>query len=380
MTRILHVITSLERGGAENHLVELMRGQLAAGHRVAVASLKGDGWWGAELRRDGIAVSDLGLRRWLDPLALFRLVRAVRAFRPDVVHGHLPPAEPYAWAARRLGAPTAALVISKHNDDPFGIERGYGLITRRITSRAERMIAISDAVGRFVVPLGVDPRRIRVVHYGLDGVRWAAPDRASVAALRSAWSGDAPDAVVVGCVARLVPQKAHDVLLTGFARAAGPAWRLVLVGSGPLEGELRALAGRLGIAERVIWAGQRSDMAEVMNAFDLFALTSIYEGLGLVLLEAMAAGRPVVASAVSAIPEIVGADGAAGLLVPPRDPDAVAAALRRLADPATAAACSAAGRARVRSRFSVAAMVAATDDVYHQALAERGRGQTACAG
>jgi glycosyltransferase involved in cell wall biosynthesis len=365
MTDILHIITALNRGGAENHLADLVHGQLAAGHRVGVAYLKGDGWWAEALRRAGAEVVALGMRRWIDPLALARLVSATRAFRPTVIHGHLTPAEPYAWAVHALAGRGAALVISKHNDDPFGYERGYGPVTRRFTTHARRVIAISDAVARFLPPLGVDPSRIRVIHYGLDGDRWRRPDSSAVAQLRASWGGE----VIIGCVARLVPQKAHDVLFAGFARAARPSWRLVLVGSGPLEAGLRAEAERIGIGPQVVWAGQRSDMAEVMGAFDAFALTSIYEGLGLVLLEAMAAARPVVASAVSAIPEIVGDDGAAGVLVPPRDPEALAAALRRITDPATAAAMGAAGQLRVARRFSLAKMVAATDAAYTEALA-----------
>lgn len=365
MTAILHVITALNRGGAENHLADLVRGQLAAGHRVGVAYLKGDGWWTETLRAAGADITDLGMRRWLDPLALLRLVTAVRRFQPEVVHGHLTPAEPYAWMARCLAARRAAFVVSKHNDDPCGLERGYRPVTRRVTTRARRVIAISAAVARFLPPLGVDSGRIRVIRYGLDVAAWVRPDPAAVARLRTEWGGT----VVIGCVARLVPQKAHEVLLAGFARAATPAWRLVLVGSGPLECVLRAEAQRLGIAAQVVWAGQRSDMAEVMGSFDALALTSIYEGLGLVLLEAMAAGRPVVASAVSAIPEIVGDDGAAGVLVPPRDPAALAGALRRVIDPAVAAVMGPAGRRRVAEHFSLASMVAATDAVYAEALA-----------
>lgn len=362
--RILHVITALNRGGAENHLADLVRGQLAAGHRVGVAYLKGDGWWAESLRTAGADIVELGMRWWLDPRVLRRLIAAVRRFRPEVVHGHLTPAEPYAWAAHAFAAHHAVFVVSKHNDDPCGLERGYRPVTRCVTTRADRVIAISAAVARFLPPLGVDAGRIHVVHYGLDAAVWMQPDRSAVARLRAQWGGT----VVIGCVARLVPQKALDILLAGFARAATAEWRLVLVGSGPLEGSLRAEAQRLGIAAQTVWAGQRSDMPEVMGSFDALALTSIYEGLGLVLLEAMAAGRPVVASAVSAIPEIVGDDGAAGILVPPRDPEALAGALRRVIDPAVAAAMGAAGRRRVAERFSLANMVAATDAAYAKAL------------
>jgi glycosyltransferase involved in cell wall biosynthesis len=365
MTAVCHVITALERGGAENHLVELARAQRAAGLDVSIASLKGDGWWGARLRAEGLRIDDLGWRGWRDPRPIARLVRLLRRHRPDIVHGHLLGAEPAAVIAHAIAAPRAALVITRHNDDPLGLERGLGPVTRLLTRRARRVIAISDAVAADLARRGIARDRIDVIRYGIDPQPWMQPDRAAATALRAAWGGR----VVVGCIARLVPQKAHEVLLEAFARASAPDWRLVLVGSGPREAELRALAEHLGIAARTVWAGQRSDMPEIVHACDVLALSSVYEGLGLVLLEAMAAARPVVASRVSAIPEIVGPD--AGLLVPPRDPDALAAALARAADPAVAAACGAAGRARVLRDFTVEAMRAATAAVYRAALAER---------
>src|SRR5262249_17815457 len=154
--------------------------------------------------------------------------------------------------------------------------------------------------------------------------------------------------LVVGTVGRLAPQKGLHVLLEGFARyralASQPS-RLIMVGRGPLETELRARSLELGLADAVVWAGFRDDIPAVMSSFDVFGLSSQYEGCGLVLLEAMTAGKPVVATKVSAIPELV-EDGITGLLSPVGDPVAFGGAILRLEDTALREKLGTAGRKR----------------------------------
>lgn len=363
--KVLHVITSISRGGAENHLVDLVAGQIRRGLTVHVAYLKDDGYWTARFTAMGAGVTALGLNRYgeLGPLKALRAL--IRSFVPDLVHAHMPPAEIYTRLAL-LGDRTP-LVISKHNDEPF--YRGFGQrwAGSWVAGRAGRIIAISDAVRAYFCGGGLDlpAQQVLTIRYGIDTGPYAEVADSAVAALRSEW-GVSPESLLIGTVARLAPQKALDVLLNGFAtycrRAARPA-RLVIVGTGPLREALQGQARQLGIADRVIWAGFREDIPVVMNALDLFTLTSIYEGFGLVLLEAMAAARPVVASAVSAIPEIV-VDGETGRLVPPREPDRLAAALLELQDPAVRQRYGMAGRQRVQQQFTLDRMVERTAQVY----------------
>jgi glycosyltransferase involved in cell wall biosynthesis len=143
--------------------------------------------------------------------------------------------------------------------------------------------------------------------------------------------------------------------------------RLVLVGRGPLEAELKALADRLGLANVVVWAGFKEEIPVAMNAFDCFALTSLNEGFGLVLLEAMAAARPVVATAVSAIPEIV-SDGETGILCAPQDSDSVARALLRMEKVHVRRQLGSAGAARAASIFTLDHMLDKTLSVYRECL------------
>jgi glycosyltransferase involved in cell wall biosynthesis len=371
--RVLHVITGIERGGAENHLAELAFGQVAAGWEVAVAYLKGDPYWGAALAERGVAVEPLGLRFYGDPVALARLRRLVRRFRPDVVHAHLQPAEVYArLALPGRGGPR--FVISKHNNGRFfdGNAALALAAARWVGRRADAIIGISEAVRTRVVneALAREPGRVRTVHYGVDAEPYRAPDPEGVRRLREAW-GAREGTVLFGTAARMVPVKSLETLLEGFAllrrRRPDADTRLVLVGAGPLQPSLRERAGALGIGDACVWAGFREDMPRVMGALDVFALTSLSEGFGLVLIEAMAAGKPVLSTRVGATPEIV-VPGRTGHLVPPREPGELARAMEACLDPAVRGAYGSAGRERSLG-FTLDRMVAATLRVYEGVLA-----------
>jgi glycosyltransferase involved in cell wall biosynthesis len=189
------------------------------------------------------------------------------------------------------------------------------------------------------------------------------------AAVREDWHIP-PDAWVIGTVARLVPQKALHILIEGYARYRGRATqpsRLVLVGRGPLEDELKSQAQELGIADEIVWAGFREDIPAVMRAFDLFALTSSYEGFGLVLLEAMSAAKPVLATKVSAIPEIV-EDNETGLLCRPGDTSSIADALAKFESAGTRRKMGDAGLRRAQTSFTLARMNSEIESLYRMSI------------
>jgi glycosyltransferase involved in cell wall biosynthesis len=359
--RVLQVITSLARGGAEHHLLLLAAGQAAAGHEVHVAGLKEPSELAPAFAAAGVTAHALGLRRYGEIGPVRRLRALVQRVRPDLVHAHLPPAELYARAAL-LGS-RLPLVITRHNDERFAPIVFERLLSRWCAARAVQVICISEAVRRWTVADRRGPRldaaRAAVVRYALDPAPFAQ------AAPAADLAGDGP---LVGTLARLVPQKGLDVLLEAFARVSPPA-RLVIAGEGPLRDALARRAEQPDLAGRVSLLGPRRDTASVLAALDLFVLPSRWEGFGLVLLEAMAARRAIVATRVSAIPEVV-VEGETGLLVPPDDAPALAAAIGALlADPARRAAMGASGHARVCAQFMPAAMVAATLDIYRTALA-----------
>lgn len=370
---VLHVITTIARGGAENHLVDLISGQVQAGWTVSVAFLKSDGdrYWQGPLEAMGVHTIDLGLERYGQVAPIGRLRRLVEKISPAIIHAHMPPAELYTRLAL-LGLPRTPLIISKHCDIAFMRGPLDSLSERWCAARASRIIAISGAVSRYFEARWPERLRSRIqtIHYGLDASPYEAVSGDEVSGLRRQWEVGPAD-FLVGTVARLTGQKALDVMIRGFAMAveAEPdrVTRLVLVGRGEDEAALKGLCESLGISSRVVFAGFRTDIPAVMKSLDVFALTSDFEGFGLVLLEAMSAGKPIIATNVSAIPEVV-ADGETGILVPAQDPRAFGEAVIRLLDPALRDRLGQAGRRRVSEVFSPTVMVQATLDAYRKAL------------
>jgi glycosyltransferase involved in cell wall biosynthesis len=300
---------------------------------------------------------------------LIKLRRVIRRASFDLVHAHLPPAELYATLALLGISPRALpMLITKHNEERFCAMPGQRLLGRWVAARAAHVITISDAVKRFMAGpgLGLDGRKLSRIYYGIDAGKFGEVQDSDARLLRHEWN--TPDeALVIGFVGRLVGQKDTGTLLRGMARFANesPKVRLVIVGRGRAEAAMRQLANELCISDCIVWAGFRDDIRRVMSAFDIFALTSIYEGFGLVLLEAMASGRAVVATRVGAIPEVV---GATGLLISPRSPDELAVAFHQLSDHSLRERLGEAGRQRVLNEFTLERMWEETDGVYEQCL------------
>ncbi len=371
--RILQVITSLDRGGAENHLLALLTHADRQAFDVETAVLCGEGELVPVFRQAGIPVHLLKARGHFDPLALGRLVRLVREGHFDIVHSHLFRADIYAGlAVAQLGEDRPLLVSTRHNDDRFFLNPFVGIVHYLISARQNLIIAISDHIAHFTVARGVrHPARVRRVYHGLEPPVTRALEREGQR-IRSEL-GISPDAFLVGNVGRLAPQKGQRHLIGAMPAllARIPRAHAVIAGGGDLENFLLDLAEETGVAERVHVLGPRKDVPALMHAMDVFAMPSIWEGFGLVLLEAMAAGRPIVASRVATIPEVV-VDGQTGLLVPAGDPLALAEALAQLADqPGLAARMGEAGRERVRHQFSLEKMVGDTELLYRELVDER---------
>jgi len=369
--RVIHLSKMTGAAGSEGHLLALLPGLRARGIDARLWMLVEPGNPVSEVvdraAALGVPVERIPIRRHLDPGLGRRLVARLRDVRPDLVHTHLIHADLYGIpAARRAGV--RAVISSRHNDDRFRRWPPVRALSRWLWRQTDAGIAISEAIRRFAIAVeGVPPAKIHTVHYGLDpaSVRAAPGARAR---LRAALDLP-PDTPLIGSVCRLIAQKGLDDALSGFARAAGdfPAAHYVIAGEGPLRAALEAQAARLGLAGRTHFLGWRSDAAEVLAALDVLLAPSRWEGFGLVFLEAMALGVPVISTQVSAIPEVV-ADGKTGWLVPPGDPPAIAGALRTaLGDPAERARRAEAGRQRLDAQFTVEAMVDRTLAVYQEA-------------
>ena len=371
--RILHVITTLDVGGAEMHLLSLVGGQTRRGHRVRVAWLKGRGSLTEDFRAAGAEwTGGVGS----GPTLVARLWPHLRW--AERVHTHLLKADMAAGLAATLAGRRGALVSSKHNDEQVLKRRAVSCLHGLIGRLPRRTIVLSDHVGRFIERYGrVPPARQTRIYYGLDREpfeRARSMSSGRRASLRASFGFDARDFVLV-CVARFAAQKAHEVLLDAFRTAldrsapAAPRLRLLLVGDDPFgDGRARAeaRAAELDLGRDCVFAGIRRDVAELYGMADAFVLASLWEGLGLVFLEAMAAGLPVIATRVSAVGEVV-LDGLTGVLVEAGSAEAMAVAMLRLAgDPALCRRLGEVGHERVREHFGLERMIEETLAVYEQ--------------
>jgi glycosyltransferase involved in cell wall biosynthesis len=352
--RVLETLATLRRAGAEQVAVSLACGLSPSRFETGVVTLYDafPGGLDSVLEAHGAPVWRLGKRRGPDPRMWPRLARVLRDFRPDVIHTHsyvlryvLP-----AWALERRGM----VVHTVHNVAEKEVD-ALGRAFHRLAFRAGvRPVAVSGEVARsFRAVYGFEPAAL--IPNGV--VTAGAVEPGSREAWRTA-HGFASDDLLVASVGRFDPQKNPLGLIAAFARAAAgrPALRLAMAGEGALLEASRALAEKLGIGARVSFLGLLERVPEMLSACDLFALASHWEGAPMAVIEAMAAGLPVVATAVGGVPELV-VDGENGLLTPPGDAEALAAALAALADgPEKRLRFGAAAGLRA-VRFDVGAMV-----------------------
>lgn len=310
--RIALVVPSLRGGGLERVVRDLALDLQRLGDQPALFAIDGLGLHAEALLARGIGVHDCQESRWRVRGIPARLIRALRIFQPDVLHAHSGTWYPSAVARIAIGW-RKPLVYTEHGRYPPESWR-RALVERQLGRITNQIVAVSDTVADYLSEFLSLAIRPMVIPNGIDLAPFREPRPAARAALRKAWNID-DEAVVVAAVGRFVPVKNHAAILRGFAAATRqvPSLRLVLLGSGPLEAGLRALATQLGIAPGVIFAGYREDVPDCLAAADCWVCTSATEGLPIAFLEAMAAGLAIVSYEVGGIPAAL---GNAGLLVP----------------------------------------------------------------
>lgn len=373
--RVLHLLRATSVAGAERHVLALTGGLRARGIDARLALLMARNNpvadYRAELEQRGIPCHAFIMRGHADLTLPWRLRALIDGLRPQLVHTHLFHADLYgALAARRSRGP--ALVSSRHNDNAFRRRQPWRGINRRLWRRLDAGIAISQAVADFAVAVENAPReRLRVIHYGLTPACMTPSERRRARHGLRAEFGVDDCTPLIGMACRLVGQKGLSDALQAFARVRAdfPQARLLIAGDGPLRAQLQREARQAGLGESARFLGWREDVPQLLAACDLFFMPSRWEGFGLVLLEAMAQQLPVVASRVSAIPEVV-LDGETGLLAPAGDVAAFSAALLTLLqDPARARRMGHLGRRRLETHFSETRMVEETVALYRELTA-----------
>jgi glycosyltransferase involved in cell wall biosynthesis len=357
---VLHTQKVAGISGSEAHLLQLLPDLRARGWDVRFLMLHEDepgAWEFADaLRSRGVPLDDIKLRADVDPIAFGEVTAYLGRLRPRILHTHLVHSDVYGQLAGSLTRVPLRL-STKHGFNEFREGRWFGFADRSVGSLAHVHIAISQGLAQYLADTeGFDEQGFEIVHYGI------APDGPA-----PPYSGGEPRLL---CIGRLIPIKGHLVLLRALAqaRARVRGVSLDLAGGGPLEPALKSYVRELGIEDAVRFLGFVSPVQAAIEDAAIVVVPSLGEGFGMVALEAMERARPVIASAVGGLPEIV-ADGETGLVVPPADTDALAEAIVAVAgDLPRAAAMGESGRERALSTFTPQRCVERIEELYARVL------------
>ena len=310
--QIIHVITTVMRGGAESQLLVLVKEQISSGFKVTVIYLKGTLELANELNSIGAVLEE----KFANKPPIFQLLRLRRFFKKKVepkllIHAHLPRAQLLSALAIQRNQ---TLICTRHDEDPFypGSSRIFSnFLFRILKKKIKAWIAISNSVKEKMIKYGeiTQSTLIEVIYYGLESTLGGVTSTSKITAKSSL--NFSADSIVIGCVARLVWQKEISTLIKSFRFILDelPNSKLLLVGDGPLKNDLKTLCAELSLSESVIFSGKVTDVNRYLSAMDLFVLPSSTEGFGLVLLEAMDAGLPIVASNIPALCEVLNGAG-----------------------------------------------------------------------
>jgi len=363
---ILYVIWSLGLGGAEQVVISLAKGLDKAKFNPVICCLNEKGKFADELEKTGIQVIALHKSGPLDLSIIDKLVRVIKENNIDIVNTHL-------WGANLWGRIAAhkakvKVIATEHNLDTWKNWLHIAL-DKWLSHWTDKIIAVSESVKYFYThKVGIDPSKIVVIYNGIDSAKYncAAADKQEF----NIKEGEA----VIGIVGRLVPQKGHRYFLLAMKeilkkygdspqRGQYPI-KGIIIGSGPMENELKRYSQELGLEKDVIFAGLRTDIPRLLKMLDLLVMPSTREGLPMIALEAMAAGVPVIASKVGGTPEVV-IDGETGILILPEDPDSLARAIVKcLASSAIRDKIVEGAKKIIEDKFQLAHMIKNTENTY----------------
>ena len=375
-TRLLHLADTADRGGGETYLF-LLANRLPRDRYGLSVLCPPEGLLTERLRKIGVHVAPFEIPRLLSPAALLRLIRLLRQHRPDIVQSHGARPNLYAALAGRW-AQVPIIVSTIHNslyDYPISsIRRSLYLLGERLTfALSDRIVCVAEALAQDLMGRsGRDPRKIQVIQNGVD-LEAFDPGTVNGSKVRRELSLE-EDTPLIGIVGRMTSQKGHLDLLTALVqiKAAIPTVKALIVGDGPLRAELVQYARTHRLDGCCIFTGMREDIPTIMGALDVVALPSRSEGLPFILLEAMAMGKPVVATSVNGVSEVV-EDGITALLVPPRAPDMLArAVITLLRNRELGGRLGAAAKRQAERCFGLKRMIQNVETLYEELLAHRG--------
>jgi glycosyltransferase involved in cell wall biosynthesis len=364
-TRILIIATGLNRGGAETQVFHLAMNLRARGWEAEVVSLLADGSLTNQFREAKIPVHELGMHRGVpDPRAILRLRRIILSFRPDILHTHMVHSNLLGRVAR-LFTPVPVVISTAHS-----ITEGaqWRELAYRITDPlADLTTIVSNAAAARYIRVGAVPeRKLKTVPNGVD-LEAFKPNAEHRGILRAEL--DLGDRFVWLAVGRLDTPKDYPNLLAAVSRLKDRSHLLLIAGDGPLREFTEGLAAELGVSEQVRFLGIRKDVPQLMAAADAYVMSSAWEGLPMVLLEAAASALPIVTTAVGGTDEIV-RDGMNGFLASAKHAGALAEAMQRMEQLPVESRLSMglAGRDHVTKNYSLSAVVDQWEEIYHALL------------
>lgn len=361
--RVLQVALSLNPGGTERLVVDLVR-HFAGQIPMAVCCLDEVGAWASELAADGVPVTALHREAGFRPILGRAIAQAAAAHAANVIHSHQYSPFVYSCLAR-LWRPGCRLIFTEHGRlSDVGPSPKRRLANRALQVFPREVFAVSEDLRQHIIAEGFAPSIVNVIYNGI--VVGPLPDRAAREDVRCA-IGASDSTFVVGTIARLDPVKDLRTLITAVSECVKQIpMRLLIVGDGPERGSLEQCAVETGAAPFVRFLGHRDDARRWLAGCDAYVNSSVSEGVSLTILEAMAAGLPVIATRVGGTPEVL--SDASGRLVPPREPLALATTLRELATRRDLReSMGRAARQRVEDRFTLERMIGAYRSAYYRA-------------
>jgi len=368
---VLYLINALCPGGAEKVVARTVALLDRKRYHPIVCCLWKSGPVAEEIERKGVKVICLGARSRLDLTVVPKLFRLLKREEIHIIHSFLFHANMLGRIVGRL----AGVPVILCSERTMEMEGKHRLFVNRLTAPlADKVIAVCEAVREFAIAeIGIRPDKLITIYNGIDLNEFSPNPNQEETEEAKRELGITPSHKVVGTVGHLEEEKGCEYLLRAAAQVSVQDEKVIflLVGDGSQRAKLETLAQDLGISSQVMFMGHRNDVPKLLSVMDVFVLPSLYEGLPNALLEALAACRPVVATQVGGIPEVV-ADGETGILIPPRDPGALAGAIcALLKDRERAREMGMAGRKRVERLFSVETMVAKTEALYEELTREK---------
>jgi glycosyltransferase involved in cell wall biosynthesis len=372
--RVTYLVPRMGVGGAERHLISLASGLRNLGVEARIDCVFEEGALAEEIRAKGIPFECLRAQLGWGPKTLLRIFKSLRRNPADILHNYLFGFDFYGALPARLAKIPA--VISTRREIAHWQKPRHLLLARLGNLFSDRIVCCSSAARAWAEKKEkVDGKKLLTIHNGVDLNRFSPTGQPKVRERVRRDLGIPAAAVLIGAVANFSPEKGHEYLLEAAGtvlKTNSRAWFL-LVGGGPLMAEMKLRAQKMPGADRILFAGQRADIPELLEAMDLFVLASVIEGFPNVLLEAMAMSKPVVATETGGIPELI-QSGTDGLLVTPKDSVQLAAGIQSLiSDTSVAVRLGMKAREKIKKDFSIERMIHQYEKLYEGLLEAKGK-------